>query len=280
MSYFDEKMNEILSFYEDLNDLFKMVIDSSPEGKLISQDNHGYTQFMQLINKDGKRIRRGINSNKDMIRALARKEFSEKAYEILTNNLNALKGAADKQIPFDPDQILKSMGKAYRLLPEEYFFDRDKVIVRTGIDDDLLVKVKRHEEWWRKPYKEYWGYPENKDKTTSRKQKVRSISELVIAEQLYKYEIPFHYEEELEKNGKVFAPDFTFEGSDSNLFYLDYFGMMDNAKYARRNFRKLDDYYDAGLIPGDNLIVAFDSKGVMNVGTIEAIIINEIIPRL
>ena len=97
---------------------------------------------------------------------------------------------------------------------------------------------------------------------------------------MYKYSIPFHYEEELEADGKIFAPDFTLEGMNQNMFYLDYFGMMDNPKYAKRNFIKLDDYYDIGLIPGDNLIVVFDSKGIMNAGMIEAIIKNEIIPRL
>ena len=130
------------------------------------------------------------------------------------------------------------------------------------------------------PYKEYWGYPENKTRTTSRGQKVRSISELLIAEALYKYYIPFHYEEELKVEGKTFAPDFTFEGWDYNNFYLDYFGMMDDEKYAKKNFLKLDDYYDIGLIPGDNLITVFDSKGIMNAGVIESIIQNEIIPRL
>lgn len=215
-----------------------------------------------------------------MIKALARKEFNSKALKIFSNNIAALRRAIDRQVPFDPDQILQSMTKAYALLPEEYFFDREKLIIAEDLDDDLLIKVKRHEAWWKKPYKEYWGYPEKKEKRTSRGQKVRSVSEMLIAEALYKYSIPFHYEEELEVDGKTFAPDFTFEGSDYRPFYLDYFGMMDNAKYAKRNIIKLDDYYDIGLIPGDNLIVVFDSKGIMNAAVIEAIIKNEIIPRL
>ena len=172
------------------------------------------------------------------------------------------------------------MKKAYALLPEEYFFDRNKLIISSGLDEDLAERIKRHEEWWKKPYKEYWGYPENKTKLTSRGQKVRSISELLIAEALYKYSIPFHYEEELEVDGKTFAPDFTFEGGDYNKFYLDYFGMMKNPKYAKKNFIKLDDYFDIGLVPGENLIVVFDSKGIMNAGAIEAIINIEVIPRL
>lgn len=280
MTIYDEKLKEILSNYEKQLDLYKFELGSSPEGRLIVQNNNGNKQFLQLTHCNGKRIRRGINKNKDLIKALARKEFNNKAFEILNNNITALKDAIALQVPFDTDQIMESMTKAYALLPEEYFFDHEKTITAKGLDEDILARIKRHEDWWKKPYKEYWGYPENKTKTTSRGQKVRSISELLIAETLYKYSIPFHYEEELEADGKTFAPDFTFEDWEYKKFYLDYFGMMDNAKYAKRNFIKLDDYYDIGLIPGENLIVAFDSKGIMNMGMVEAIIKNEIIPRL
>ena len=280
MTVLDERVNEILTIYEDLRDRYKMEIEHSPSGSLIHQMKGNQTQFIHSFYDNGKRIRKGINKNTDMIRALARKEFSIKAYKILSNNIDAFKEAITKQIPFDPERILHSMTKAYSFLPEEFFFDRNTIFVSAELEKEILAKVKRHEEWWKKPYKEYWGYPENKTRITSRGQKVRSISELLIAEALYKYSIPFHYEEELEADGKIFAPDFTFEGMNQNMFYLDYFGMMDNPKYAKRNFIKLDDYYDIGLIPGDNLIVVFDSKGIMNAGMIEAIIKNEIIPRL
>lgn len=280
MTFYDEKLKEILSMYEDLYEWFKYELNSSPEGKLICQKNGNSMQFMQLTNINGKRTRRGINRNPETIKALARKEFNTKAYEILSNNICLLKKAVAGQIPFDPQQIMQSMSNAYNLLPEEYFFDRNTLTIDAGLDGETLMRIRRHEEWWRKPYKEYWGYPENKVKTTSRGQKVRSISELLIAEALYKYSIPFHYEEILEVEGKSYAPDFTFEARNNEMLYMDYFGMMNDEKYAKRNIRKLDNYYDIGLIPGENLVVIFDSKGIMNAGTIDAIIENEIIPRL
>ena len=46
------------------------------------------------------------------------------------DNINAISEAMNLQLPFDPDQILQSMIKAYALLPEEYFFDRDKLFIR------------------------------------------------------------------------------------------------------------------------------------------------------
>jgi len=280
MNIFYEKAEEILTLYEDLRDRYKTELDHSPEGSLLYQTKGDHVQFLHSFIQNGKRERQGINRKPELIKALAKKEFDTRAYRILSNNVDAIREAISRQIPFDPAQILQSMTKAYGLLPEEYFFDHDKLIITPGLSEDVMEKIKRHEEWWRKPYKEYWGYPERKTKLTSRGQYVRSISELLIAEALYKYSIPFHYEEELEANRKTFAPDFTFEGRNFDLFFLDYFGMMDNENYARRNFSKLNEYYDAGLIPGDNLIVAFDSQGIMNAGVIEAIIENEIIPRL
>jgi len=277
---FTKELNEILKFYEELSVRYKTELAACPDGSLLYQKKGEHLQFLHSVEVDGKRVRFGINSDQRLIKALARKEFARVSSAIFENNAKAIRNAISKQIPFDPNQILKSMTKAYALLPEEYFFNSNEIIIASRLSDDLIEKIKTHEEWWKKPYKEYWGYPEHKTKLTSRGQKVRSISELLIAEKLYEYSIPFHYEEELEINGRLFAPDFTFEGYDYEKFYLDYFGMMNNVKYAKKNFLKLDDYYDAGLIPGENLIVVFDSNGVMNAGVIEAIIQNEIIPRL
>ncbi len=280
MTSFNESASEILTTYEKLRNKYKIELDEGPDGSLLHQMKGKHVQFLHSFNQNGVRKRKGINRKPDLIKNLAKKEFDRKAYEILSNNVAVINEAMNKHIPFDVDQILQSMNKAYALLPDEYFFDRDMLSAAAGMDDGLQAKVRRHEEWWKMPYKEYWGYPQHKTRTTSRGQKVRSISELLIAEKLYEYNIPFHYEEELEIGGKTFAPDFTFEGADYKCFYLDYFGMMDNEGYARRNLLKLGDYYNAGLIPGDNLIVAFNLSGILNAGTIKAIIETEIIPRL
>ena len=280
MTGYDEKLREILKLYEELRDIYKTELEQCPEGSLLYQKKGKYQQFMHSTVDNGKRKRRGINNDTELLKALARKEFGRRAYEIVSHNVAAIREAIDKQITFDPNMIIKSMNKGYSLLPEEYFFNLNEWPLAAELSDESSAKIRRHEEWWRKPYKEYQGYPEYKTKITSRGQKVRSVSELLISEALYRYSIPFHYEEELEVDGKTFAPDFTFEGRDYNKFYLDYFGMMNNENYARKNFIKLNDYYNIGLIPGDNLIVVFDSNGLMNAAVIESIINNEVIPRL
>ena len=76
------------------------------------------------------------------------------------------------------------------------------------------------------------------------------------------------------------APDFTFEDYTRSQFYWEHLGKMDDPEYAERNFRKLRRYYDAGLIPGDNLILSFDRNGTIDMKYIEGIVENEEIPRL
>lgn len=76
-----------------------------------------------------------------MIKALARKEFNTKATEILTHNIEVLKKAIAGQVLFDPEQIIQSMTKAYALVPEEYFFDRNRLIIPMGLDDDLVSRT-------------------------------------------------------------------------------------------------------------------------------------------
>ena len=81
MTVYDEKLNEMLSFYENLNDLFKLELESCPKGKLIYQDNCGNNQFMQLINENGIRSRRGINRNKDLIKRLSQERNSIQGHQ-------------------------------------------------------------------------------------------------------------------------------------------------------------------------------------------------------
>ena len=122
---YQDQLQEIMSCYENKIEWFIQRLASAPKGSLICQPNHGQLQFLQLYRENGKRIRRSITHNEPLKRALAQKEFARKALEILEPNVTTLRGAIEHIIPFDPDEILRSMTKGYTKLPEEYFFDRD-----------------------------------------------------------------------------------------------------------------------------------------------------------
>ena len=78
----------------------------------------------------------------------------------------------------------------------------------------------------------------------------RSKAEYIIANMLYELGIPFRYECEYDANGKILYPDFTIMNPhDGELFYIEYFGLMDDPDYAQNALKKIAQYQqspDAG----------------------------------
>ena len=109
---------------------------------------------------------------------------------------------------------------------------------------------------------------EEDDKTefyTLKNERVRSKSEIIIADELYRYEIPYRYEMPLvlEDWGKsvIFRPDFTVMNKKSGKIYIwEHFGMMDNPEYFEKNIRKLDIYEKNGFLLGENLLLSHETS--------------------
>ncbi|WP_130608794.1 hypothetical protein [Fluviispira sanaruensis] len=68
--------------------------------------------------------------------------------------------------------------------------------------------------------------------------KVRSKSEVFIAEKLFEHKIDFRYEIPLSAEGKTYFPDFTiFIGK--KVFYWEHFGMLSNEDYLQKTKIKI-----------------------------------------
>lgn len=90
--------------------------------------------------------------------------------------------------------------------------------------------------------------------------KVRSKSEQIIVALLMRHDIAFQYEQRLYVSGKAIYPDFMIMHSTSHKVYIwEHLGMMDNEGYRKHNLWKLDEYAKIGFIPGDNLILTYET---------------------
>ena len=278
---YKEKLEEILRYYGNIAESYKRVLKDSPPGRLLYQKCHGHDQFLHYQNDEGRKTRTAITRDEDMIKALARKEFAERAFEVVQKNYDALKQSMGAITPYDPAAIIEAMNNCYSKLPEEFFFGKDYFAVDTDIPKTIAEKVDRHREWGLQPFKQSTYKKENKKIKTSRGEMVRSKSEALIIESLYRiFDIPHRYEQEQWINGVRIVPDLTFEGAGGKLFYWDHLGMMDRPDYADYNFNKLRRNYSAGLVPGDNVILSFDRQGTIDMKYIEGIIMDQVIPRL
>lgn len=97
---------------------------------------------------------------------------------------------------------------------------------------------------------------------TSKGERVRSKSEIIIADLLDRHSIPYRYEYPLSLSGfgKVY-PDFTVLNVRLRKeFYWEHFGMMDDPFYAEKAVQKIMTYEQNGIFPGENLILTYETK--------------------
>ncbi len=107
---------------------------------------------------------------------------------------------------------------------------------------------------------------------TDKNERVRSKSEIIIANTLKKYSIPYRYEYPIEINGKgMFYPDFTILNVKKRKeIYWEHFGIMDDSSYRDNALRKIALYEENNMFLGDNLIITFESSSVkLNVKEVE-----------
>jgi len=96
---------------------------------------------------------------------------------------------------------------------------------------------------------------------TMRGEKVRSKSEMIIANALFSKGIPYKYECPLVINGVTIHPDFTIlRLSDRQEVYLEHLGMMGDEDYAGNAITRIDNYTSNGILLGDRLFITMESK--------------------
>lgn len=235
---------------------YEKKIAESPEGKLHCRRLHGKLTYYR-IREDG--TREQIKpENKELLAALRTKGYFQKAIRILKKNLklewSLLKGFQ-----------LFSLTAAEMLLPKAYC-------------EDYL------REWMKENYPVNNSFLEHKIYETSFGLKVRSKSEALIAELLYFFQIPFHYDEEVafrdsSGNWHTFSIDFIIMTPSGEKIYWEHMGRFFDENYRIRNNTKIRVLYDNEIMLSNNLIITMESKEhPLNASTIDRIIRNQLLP--
>ncbi len=109
---------------------------------------------------------------------------------------------------------------------------------------------------------------------TKRGERVRSKSEVLIADMLAERDIPYKYEYPTMANGTIYHPDFKIlKLPERKIYYWEHFGKMEDMVYVKRNMIKIFDYETAGIFPGKQLLFTMETKDMpLNKQQIKAII--------
>ena len=221
-------------------------VASAPEGYLRIQDRKTYVEYYWRRDPND---RNGVFIPKrewHIANDVAQREYDSRLLALARREQKLL----TKYLSFSEKNELASV---YDRLSDR----RKELVTPYRIPDIDYVR-----QWMEIPY-EPMGFEENETEYyTDGGIRVRSKSEIIIANMLEKFGVPYKYECQL-KLGKrgVVRPDFTCLNIRTRKEYVwEHFGMMDVEEYARKNIQKISYYEENGFFEGDNMIMTFETS--------------------
>ena len=217
-----------------------------PEGALRICSHGDRTQYYQR--NDPKDFNGTYIREKDIhiAQELAQKDYDQKVLRAAERELNAIKKYLSNYPKINAEQIYESMHRERRKLIEP--------IVES--DDQFIHK-------WESVKYQGKGFDEDSPELyTEKEERVRSKSELIIADLLNKEGVPYRYEYPiyLKGIGQIY-PDFTvLNVKKRKELYWEHLGMMDDPSYAEKALKKITIYEQNGIFPGEDLILTYETR--------------------
>lgn len=224
----------------------KRELVEAPEGTLRINLKAGRVQYYQRTNPKnftGTYIRKNEH---ELARKLAQKDYDKKIILSAAEELEAI----EKYLHKIPENTVEEI---YQTMREE----RQNLVSPIVIPQEQYVR-----EWQEKTYEGKGFDAETPEIYTAKGERVRSKSELIIADMLEREGIPYRYECPLHLKGWGYVyPDFTvLQVKERREIYWEHLGMMDNPEYVETALQKIESYIKNGIYPGDGLILTFETK--------------------
>lgn len=261
VSNIDERIN----YLQEMKVLLESEYAKLPEGVLLvspGSTSNSFRYYLRKSPKDkcGLYLDKSRNSDKEKY---ATKKYIKELLKNIENEISKLERIRNLEVSDSIIDTYKSLNPGVR-----------KLINPINVDDDT------YKEMWLK--ESYVGLGFNsRDKSSfysDKGERMRSKSEVLIANALNKMNIAYKYECPIvRKNGELLYPDFTvLDAKRRRIMYWEHLGKMDDMAYVTRNLWKLDEYKSINIQIGVNLILTYESSS-NPLGTYE---INNIVQSL
>lgn len=223
------------------------ALDRAPAGRLRAAHNHGHMQYYWREEKKERLGRYLTRKDAKLIRRLAQKEYDEKVMRCASKEYRLLQ----KLLELLDAQCLEDIYTELNDLRKPHVSPR-------AFTEEMLVQKWQSEEYPHKPVPDDESMPEY---LTDRGERVRSKSELMLANKMNSYGIPYQYEYPLQLQGfGLIHPDFRILLVRSGrVVYLEHNGMMSDPMYLDSFMKRQAAYIRNGMIPGRDVIFTFES---------------------
>lgn len=243
---YSAKISMRQNFLEHLMKQKQKALIQAPQGILrIIRHKKGW----QYYHRKGRDDKNGTYIRKEdfqFAQLLAQKEYNQKIVEAARSELKLLEEIGNFYNEKTVEKIYNSFSKPFQ---------------------DLLIPVQEPlgvylSQWTEIQYKGKKFYKDSPEFYTDRGKRMRSKSEVMIANLLSQFRIPYHYEKPmvLKGIGSVY-PDFTLLDLENRQeIYWEHLGMMDEKDYCEKAINKISSYIANGLYPGKRLILSFETS--------------------
>ena len=242
---FSQELDKRISFLREITARKKQELQCKPQGTLIVNSCRGKPQY--YLRENGKRTYLRENQQQ-MVRELCQKSYDQKILAAAGEELEEL-------------EKLRTYYEERKSHLCEAIYDRTDVRRRQFIEPVWMPDEEYRKKWESFVY-ERKGFREDAPEYYSEKgERVRSKTEILIANLLTKYGIPYRYECPLYLNGYGWIhPDFTVLHVEKRKeMYFEHLGMLDDENYREEALKRIAAYEKNGFFPGDRLVLTYES---------------------
>ncbi len=248
MNDFQEQVKLRKDFLNHLQEQKKTALKKVPEGSLRASPHRKQVQYFVVnenTSKKGHYLKQSLK-NDQLVSRLAQKEYDTRVLRAAGKELKILNKL---------DSLYETAGKAEDQFEKISPYKRD-LINPFEVPDDLFVQNWINEEYIHMQYRS-----EEQVFYSDKNEKMRSKSEVIIANMLNKAGVPYRYECQLNLGGTIVYPDFVILNVRTReIWYWEHLGMMDDPDYISKNLSKIARYEMNGIYLGKNLIVTYETR--------------------
>lgn len=221
-----------------------------PDGNLICTRNGSKGQYVRWYANTGNGLRYLSKKERELAKKLAQRKYLSLELAKLIKQLEHLTDPEfirNQNIYSEKICALTSDSSPYAGLLADY-------------SKDFQVGAFTPDIWQNASFPTNPSHPEHLLHKSLSGEKLRSKSEVIIANALFMNHIPYRYECELLLGEVSLFPDFTIlHPVTHEVFYWEHFGLMNNPDYRNNASQKLRLYLENQIYPSERLITTFES---------------------